>query len=205
MWGEIFLENVYRIYSLIPSNLQLLFLLAFFTALIAFYSIFTFYFYKLIASKNILDLNLNQYNKSDHIVFMKILAVIFYILEYMIIFPLLTIFWFIVFSILLLSLSTINDVFIVLTICASLIASVRLTAYINENISRELAKIIPLTLLLFSLTQPNFFSIEAISNRFAQLPSLFSDFPYFILFIVILEFILRIGTLFISINFKNTE
>ena len=58
------------------------------------YSIFIFHFYRFIARKDIFRLNLNQYNRLRHPFFAKLLRVIFYIIEYILLFPLFAMFWF---------------------------------------------------------------------------------------------------------------
>jgi len=178
-----------------PEHYISLITLVFFTLVILIYSVFVFYFYKFIASKNILSLDLNKYNQSANASAMKFFAVLLYILEYLIIFPLLTVFWFMFFSVFLLVLAKNLNVSMILTISAALIASIRITAYINSELARDLAKMLPFTLLALSLTQPDFFSIVLFLERIQSVPSLIYNIPYFISFIVIIEFIMRIGNL----------
>ena len=80
-------------------------------------------------------------------------------------------------------------------IAAILIAAVRITSYYNEKISQEISKMLPLMLLAVFISNPNTFSnisyIEQIINHIVTLPSLVWDVLNYILFIVILETILR--------------
>jgi len=78
--------------SLFTGGADLILTLAFFTTVIVLYSIFVFYFYRFLARKNIIELNLNQYNQYGNEVVMKIFAVIFYIIEYIILLPVFDIF-----------------------------------------------------------------------------------------------------------------
>lgn len=183
------------VFGLVPENYRLIAILLFFTIIIAIYGIFVFKFYKFLARRNIVDLDLNKYNTSEHPFFTKIFAILFYVLEYIIILPIITSFWFAILAIFLLVLSKTQDVSMILTISAALIAAVRLTSYISENLSQDLAKMLPFTLLGLFLIEPGFFSVDLFIDRIGQIPSLLSHVPYFIVFIILLEFILRIITL----------
>ena len=102
------------------------------TALIALYAVFIFYFYRFLAKKNLIELNLNKYNTYQAGTVFKIIAVTFYIIEYIIILPIVTFFWFAVLTILLFLLAEGLDLQTVILISAALIASVRITSYISE-------------------------------------------------------------------------
>ena len=181
--------------------------LAFFTTIIVLYAIFVFYFYKFLAKKNIIKLDLNQYNKYSHPALVKIFAVIFYITEYIILLRILTFFWFSILSILILVLAKSLSVSTVLLISTALVSSVRITSYISERLSEDLAKMLPFTLLAIAITTPGFFDISHFFNRISQIPSLFSNVPYYLLFIVAVELIMRIAEFIQSTlhTFKATE
>ena len=48
--------------------------LIFFTAIIVLYATFVFYFYRFLAKKNLIDLNLNQYNQYENAFLVKLFA-----------------------------------------------------------------------------------------------------------------------------------
>jgi len=185
------------------TNTSNLIILLLFTLVIVIYSVLIFYFYKFLAKKNIISLNLNQYNKTENLFFTKLFAFVFYIIEYIIILPVVTIFWFAIFSILLLIMAKTMTIATIMLISAALIASVRITSYINQNISQEIAKIVPFTLLALALTQPEFFNFNLLIERITQIPSVLINIPYYLLFIIVLELILRAGNLIKS--FINIE
>ena len=54
---------------------------------IVIYSIFIFKFYRFLASKDIFELNLDRYNTAEHSSPRKILSVIFYVVKYVLFFP----------------------------------------------------------------------------------------------------------------------
>ncbi len=190
--------------SLFTGGADLILTLAFFTTVIVLYSIFVFYFYRFLARKNIIELNLNQYNQYGNEVVMKIFAVIFYIIEYIILLPVLTFFWFAFLSVLILVLSKGLDTATVLLISAALVASVRATSYVSEDLSKDLAKMLPFTLLAIAITKPGFFSVTSLLSRINEIPSLFVNIPYYLLFIIAVELVMRIGDFVQSVFYSSS-
>lgn len=179
--------------EMFSGQTNLLITLIFFTAIIVIYSIFVFNFYRFLAKKNIIELNLNQYNQYSNPTAVKFFAIIFFIVEYIILLPVLTFFWFGILSILILVLAKGLAVKTILLISAALVASVRATAYVNEDLSKDLAKMLPFTLLAIAITTAGFFEISPLIARISDIPSLFSNIPYYLLFIVAVELIMRTG------------
>ena len=185
--------------TIFTGEIHLGIILSFFTAVIVIYSIFVFYFYRFLAKKNIIELNLNQYNQYSNPAIVKFFAVIFYLVEYIILLPILTFFWFAVLSILILLLAKGIDISTILLISAALVAAVRITSYVSEDLSKDLAKMLPFTLLAIAITTSGFFEINALLSRVSEIPSLISHVPYYLLFIVAIELIMRILEFFHSI------
>ena len=192
MAGESVFIDAYENFMASTGDYGFLVTLLFFTAVITIYGIFVFYFYKNLSKKNIVDLNLNQYNHTEHPVLGKLFAIVFYVLEYLIILPILTFIWFFVLAIFLVVLSKIEDVSTILMICAALIASVRIVSQISSALAQDIAKIVPLTLLGLFLIEPNFFNLGLMVGRLEQIPGLVGLVPYYILFIIGVEVIARI-------------
>jgi|APSaa5957512576_1039674.scaffolds.fasta_scaffold51249_2 hypothetical protein len=176
----------------IPDQYSLIATLLFFTLIIVIYSVFVYYFYKFIAKKNIIELNLDQYNRTEHPTATKLLAVFFYIVEYIILLPVLTLIWFSVFSVFLLLLSETSQAATILMLSAALIASIRVVSYVSQNLSRDLAKVVPFTLLALFITNPNFFVVSRFFERISQIPDLLSHVPYYLILIIVLEILMRI-------------
>jgi len=177
--------------NLFAKEPGLLLTLIFFTTVIVIYSIFVFYFYRFLAKKNIIELNLNQYNRYNNPSMIKLFAIFFYIIEYVLLLPILTFFWFATLSILILLLSKEIGIETILLISAALVSSVRATSYVSENLSKDLAKMIPFTLLAIAITSPGFFNINNLLLRTADIPPLLSSIPFYLLFIVAIELIMR--------------
>lgn len=189
--------------NLFTGGESLILTLVFFTAVIVFYSIFVFYFYRFLARKDIIQLNLNQYNQYNNKVLVEIFAIIFYVVEYIIILPVLTFFWFAFLAILILVLSKGLDTATVLLISAALVASVRITAYVSEDLSKDLAKMLPFTLLAIAITSLGFFSVHSLLSRFSEIPALLTNIPYYLIFIIAVELIMRVGYFLTSIFYSQ--
>ena len=173
------------------GDFHLLLVLLFFTAVIVIYAVFVYYFYRFLAKKNLVELNLNKYNQSHNPALAKFFAGIFYIIEYIIILPVMTFFWFSILAILILILSKGMAIGTILLISAALVAAVRITAYLSENLSRDLAKMLPFTLLAIAITTTGFFEMGPMMSRISEVPSLFKTLPLYLLFIVGIELIMR--------------
>jgi len=159
--------------------------------LVTLFCIFIWKIYTIISKKNILELNLKQYNKASHPALEKFLGALLYFVEYIIIFPFFVFFWFLVFTFFLILLTKGLGVQTVLMISAIIIIVIRATAYYKEELSRDLAKLLPLTLLAVAITEKGFFNFEDIFGRFAQLPLFFENILGYLALIIFIEIILR--------------
>ena len=159
--------------------------------LIVIYSIFIWKFYRFIAKKNIIQLNLNQYNKSQHPFFEKLIAAGLYFVEYILLLPLAVFVWFAIFTLFLIFLTEDLSVSSILSISATIIAAIRMISYYKYDLAKDLAKLLPFTLLAISITKPGFFDVGRIITNISQLPVFFNEIFYYLIFIIILEIILR--------------
>ena len=174
------------------------------------YAIFIWKFYRFIATKNIFGLDLNKYNKRNNPFLTKVFAGGFYFLEYLIILPFVVFFGFAIFTIFLMFLTENLEVSALLTISAVIIAVIRMACYYKEDLAKDLAKLLPFTLLAISLVNPNIFNFTRILGNIAQLPSFFDKIIIYLVFIVILEIVLRLFDFIISLfgleeEFEQTE
>ena len=97
-WGAGILAFYNLLISALPSWMQTFVGLFLLVLLVVLYSVFVWKFYRFIATKNLFGFNLNQYNKSEHPFFSKLIAGILYLIEYIIILPFLIFFWFTIFT-----------------------------------------------------------------------------------------------------------
>jgi len=187
---EIISNSLESLWASVPAEYRVLFSLLLYTVFIALYAIFIWKFYKFLASKEIIQLNLKQYNYSSYPGLEKLFAIGLYTIEYLVILPFLVLFWFTILSLFLLMLSK-QGAEQILLVSAAIIASTRITAYISEDLSKDLAKILPFTVLATFILGENFFDVSSLIEKILQIPLLFNNILIFIIFIFIVEFVLR--------------
>ena len=189
--GNILGQAYAALIELLPTSVQK-FVAFFIIALgIVIYSIFVWKFYRSIAKKNLIGLNLNKYNKSKHPTMTKLVAGALYLAEYALILPILIFIWFTVFTMLLIFITENLTIQTLLIISGTVIAAIRMTCYYNEDLAKDIAKLIPFTLLATSLLNPQFFSVGRVFGLFAEIPSLFGEIGIYLFFIILLEVVLR--------------
>jgi len=168
--------------------------LALFTIGMFIYVAFVWYFYKKLAKRDIFELNLAKYDLPEvkWKTIKKMGSTFAYILKYGIVFPFYVGFWFIVLSIFLFFLAKNITVRNIALISMALVSTVRIASYFKEDLSHDLAKLMPFALLAIFLTDPSFFSWNLFMNRLKTMPSLGWEIPQFFIFSILLEWTLRI-------------
>ncbi len=169
------------------------------------YSVFIFKFYRFIATRDIFKLNLAEYSRSKWEDIKEAIVFLFYVLEHIIIFPLLTFIWFMFFSLLLIFMSENQPTNTLFLFSMAVVATTRIAAYYSEELAREIAKTLPLTLLgIFLVTGLSYFSLESAVAAIKSFPLMWKTIVYYLLFIVVMEIVLRV-LLFIYNNIKYSR
>ena len=160
---------------------------------IVIYGVFVFKFYRYLGSKDIIKLNLNdRYNRLENDSIRNFFGVFFYLIEYLLFLPIIIFFWFIILVVLLTLLSKNQDLSIIILIAISVVGAIRVTSYYNEDLSRDLAKMLPFALLGVYLIDISYVSFYDSIEILKDLVGYKVDLLYNLGFIIILEFILRI-------------
>lgn len=194
------LLNVYNLLvELVPEQYRILVPLVVFSLGISLYGIIIWIFYRFLARRDIIKLNLAKYNVFEHAGLVKFFAVIFYIIEFLIVLPIVIFIWFAIFSVMMLILAKEHTIATVLLISAAVIAAIRITSYYKEDLSKDLAKMIPFTLLGVAILSPGFFNLEITLAKLTEVPSLFSIIIYYAVVIALVEIFLRLSYLVYSL------
>ncbi|MEM0465134.1 MAG: hypothetical protein QXW97_00330 [Candidatus Pacearchaeota archaeon] len=184
-------EYIKKFIDTVEEPYKTLMILGFYVLLILLYGIFTWKFYKLMGSREIIKLNLKKYNKLLNKDSAKFFAVIWFILEYLIILPFLVIFWYAAFSFFIFLLSESLELSEVLLLSTAIIVSARIAAYIKQDLAREIAKAFPFTLLVIFVINPRFLNFSRIYERIINLPNFIDMLLIFLILIFFVEFLLR--------------
>jgi len=206
--GGIIQENIVNPYSSfinsLPESYQIIFNIFIYVILIALYGIFVFEFYRFLARKNILRINLSKYNTSTHPFLKKFFAALFFLIEYVIILPVLVFFWFVVLAFMLLLLSESKSVNQVLLVSAAVVGAIRIISYLSEEMAKEVAKLFPLTVLSIFLLSPDFLSFGSVLEKLAQVPLFLTQIFFYLIFVIFFEIFIR-AVYTLTFLFKRPE
>jgi hypothetical protein len=165
-----------------------------FTLGIFLYAVFVYHFYKKLAKRDIFELNLEKYDLPEvkWKRLKKFRDAFFYIIKYGIVFPFYVVFWFAVLSLFLFIMAKDAPVRYAILTSITVVSAVRIASYYKEDLSHDLAKLLPLALLAITLVDPTFFSRDLLVERINALSSLWVEMLQFLVFAVLLEWVLRI-------------
>ena len=173
--------------SILSGDLTSILPTVYLIVLIAIYSILIWHFYRFIAQRDCFKIPSGRHPR------------IINIFKYFLVFPLVAFLFFLGFSLMMLFLTRSYEIPVVLSTSFAIIVAIRLTAYYSGDLSKDVAKMLPFALLGLFLVDPSYFSFEQIIEKVNSLPEFFNLCIQFILFIVLVEWILRI-----SLTTKNS-
>lgn len=165
--------------------------LAIFIIGIFLYAWFVFKFYKFLARRDLLRLNLKDYGKGFTGQLKTFMMNFFYVIEVMILIPVLILFWSAIISIFLVALSKTNGPEIILLVSVAIVGAIRIAAYYKEELAQELAKLIPFTFLAVFLLDVSYVSLGTVLNSAKNMLLSWESLVYYLLFVIILEAVLR--------------
>ena len=176
----------------LPESYQLIFNIFLYVILISIYSIFVFEFYRLLARKNVLRLNLSKYNIAQHPFLNKFFATLLFLVEYIIILPVFVFFWFAILAFMLLLLSKDQPIQQILLISAAVVGAIRITSYFREDLSRDLAKMFPFTTLTIFLLTPRSLDFSLVLTKLTELPLFLHHIFFYLIFVACFEIFIRV-------------
>ena len=165
------------------------------------YAVFVFKFYRFVASRDMFSLDLSRYEESRISMVRGFLHLVMYVVKYIVLFPAFAFFWFAVLTLVLVFLSKEKAFADVLLISLATVSAIRVTAYYNEDLSRDLAKILPFAVLGIFLIDASFFDIEGSLQVLQQANMHRETIFYYWVFLVGVEFALRFIFGYISLFF----
>tara|TARA_B100000315_G_scaffold256283_1_gene301837 strand:+ start:711 stop:1319 length:609 start_codon:yes stop_codon:yes gene_type:complete len=152
------------------------------------YAVFIFVFYRFLARRDIVTPNLDKFNKAGT----KFLRAIFYVIQHALLFPIIIMSWFAVLVVILSLLGQDQTPGNILLVSIALVSTIRATAYYNEDLSRDLAKMLPFAVLGLFLVSKSYLSLDISSGALEDLGDHWRAIVYYLAFAVVLEFVLRI-------------
>ena len=158
----------------------------------AVYAVFVFKFYRFVASRDMFEMNLSKYEESRHRWVRALLHVTMYTAKYIILFPVFAFFWFAVLTLILTFLSKGQSFPDILLMALATVTAIRVTAYYNEDLSKDLAKILPFAVLAIFLIDASFFRVSESLEVLEESQSYTEHIIYYLVFLIAVEFALRL-------------
>ncbi len=173
--------------------LDLLGPLTVYVLVIAGYGVVVFKYYRFVASRDMFALDLSRYEGVRFGKARAFLRVVFYVLKYLILFPVFAFFWFAVLTLILAFLSKTQSFSETLLIAVATVSAIRVTAYYSEELSRDLAKILPFAVIGVFLIDASVFSLRQSFDTLSESRNHVDHMLYYLAFLIALEFVLRIA------------
>ena len=158
---------------------------------ISVYSVFVFIFYRALAKRDLITLNLNHYSDNLSGRVKKYTRTMIFVLQYIVVVPVLITFWTLVLAIILTLLSPDADHSRNALIATSVVGAVRILSYWTEDLSRDVAKMLPFGVLGVFLVGDAQVQISEIEELFNGLNEIATSFISSLFLIAVLESILR--------------
>ena len=185
------------IYDALPTELNiydaldLLRPVSVYIAGMAVYAIFVFTFYRFVAARDMFALDLSRYEQSRYKWLRSVLHVVMYVLKYILLFPFFAFFWFAVITAILAFLAKDQSFSQVLLMGLATVGTIRVAAYVKEDLSRDLAKMLPFAVLGIFLVNTSFFQIEDSLALLDETMNYTENILYYLVYLIALEFALR--------------
>ncbi len=155
------------------------------------YAVFVFKFYRFVASRDMFGLDLSKNDRMRDAVAWDLIFLVWYVVRYVVLFPAFAFFWFAVLTLILVFLSEDQDLSNILLIAMATVSAIRVSAYYNEELSRDLAKILPFAVLGVFIIDSTFFDVQSSLDTLNEIYQHRETIAYYLIFLVALEFALR--------------
>ena len=156
------------------------------------YALFVFKFYRFLASRDMFELDLSRYQGSRFSWVRTFLHATLYTGKYLILFPVFAFFWFAVLTLILTFLSKSQSFPDILLVALATVSAIRVAAYYNEDLSRDLAKILPFAVVAIFIIDASFFKVSESLDVLKEAEYYSEHMLYYLVFLVALEFALRL-------------
>ena len=155
------------------------------------YAVFVFHFYRFVAARDMFSLGLSRNDTVRDAVLWDIIFLLWYVARFVILMPAFAFFWFAVLTLVLVFLSEGRELSGILLIAAATVSAIRIAAYYREELSRDLAKILPFAVLGVFIIDTSFFNIPSSIDTLREINAHRGTIVYYLFFMVALECVLR--------------
>jgi len=156
------------------------------------YSILIYHFYRFLARRDPIALDLTRFRESQHSALSRIFRVFIYLLENILFVPIFTFLWFAFLTIIIAFMAKEQAAQNIILVSMGFVAAVRITAYHNEDLSLDLAKVLPFMLLVLFVTDLPSYTYAGFIETLGSILSNWRILVYYLAFAVVLEIVLNI-------------
>jgi hypothetical protein len=173
----------FSIEELLKGNLDAFIALFYLIIMIAIYTIVIYHFYRYIARRDCFKPSARKHSKAVGFI------------KYFFLYPFVAMIFFLGFSLIFISLTDPNtyEVIQILPIAFAIIVAIRITAYYTEDLSKDVAKMLPFAVLGIFLVDSTYFEMGIVISRISSLPEYVNTIVQFLILIILVEWILRIA------------
>ena len=176
----------------LDDAIQLLGPVAIYVVGMALYAVFVFKFYRFVATRDMFTLNVSGHEESSRPWLRGLVHISLYGARYLVLFPAFAFFWFVVLTLILSFLAKERALSDILLISMATVSAIRVAAYYNEDLSRDLAKILPFAVLGIFLVDASFFEIDESLDVLRETGDHRESILYYLLMLIAVEFVLRL-------------
>ena len=171
------------------------------STIILFLAIFImwYFYHKQLSKKNLFEIPKIDSNSQ----FVNFINRLVYFLKYIIIFPLYSFIWFLIFSFLLVLIAKSRPISEIMFFGIVIVSVTRIAAYVSSKLSEDMAKLLPWALIIVFLIDPQSITIESVQASFNSFMQEIPNVAKYLIFIAFVEWFLRIGNWIISPNKKK--
>ena len=126
-----------------------------------------------------------------------------YFSKYLIIFPVYSFIWFLIFSFLLVMIAKARPIGEIMFFGIVIVSVTRIAAYVSPKLAEDMAKLLPWALIIVFLTDPTSITIKSIHISFNNFVQELPNVAKYLIFIAFVEWSLRIGNWMIGSDKKK--
>ncbi|MEX2191904.1 MAG: hypothetical protein WD717_00790 [Nitrosarchaeum sp.] len=172
------------------------------------YGVFVYHFYRFLSKRDMFCINIEKISKGHFTSSGKKTSgaprVATFIVTNFFVFPFVIFLWFLGYSSFMFLLVQHMETTTIFLVSSSLIIAIRISAYYREDLSRDIAKLLPFALLGIFLFNPQFYSLVDVLKRLSEIPSFITQIAAFMIVVMLVE--IALSTIYlIKIRFFHKE
>ena len=177
------------------------FLILLSSTVILFLAIFImwYFYHKQLSRKDLFDIPKIDSNSK----FLSFINRLVYFSKYIIVFPLYSFIWFLIFSFLLVLIAKSRPIGEIMFVGIVIVSVTRISAYVSSKLAEDMAKLLPWALIIVFLIDPQSITIESVQASFNSFMQEIPNVAKYLIFIAFVEWGLRIGNWMIGSEKKK--